>query len=94
MGRGGGSAGEGGAGGRPRLRVGYLTTDFGDHPTSHLMRSMWRLQRELGRVHAICFARSNDGSAQRAFIERTCEEFVDLSPSTGGPPPKPSVASE
>ena len=61
-----------------RLTVGYLTTDFGDHPTSHLMRSVWKIQRDLGRSRAICFARSDDGSAQRAYIARTCEEFVDL----------------
>ena len=62
-----------------RLRVGYLSTDFGDHPTSHLMRSFWQLQRSRRRVHASCFARSNDGSPQRAHIASTCEEFVDLS---------------
>jgi protein O-GlcNAc transferase len=63
-----------------RLRVGYLSTDFGEHPTSHLMRSVWLLQRARGEVHAICFARSpSDLSEQRRYIERTCEEFIDLS---------------
>lgn len=66
-----------------RLHVGYLSTDFGDHPTSHLMRSVWALQRVRGGVRATCFARSpSDGSEQRRFLERTCEEFVDL---TGQP---------
>ena len=62
-----------------RLVVGYLSTDIGEHPTSHLMRSFWRLQREGGRVRSVCFARSDDGSAQRAYIASTCDEFVDLS---------------
>jgi protein O-GlcNAc transferase len=61
-----------------RLRVGYLSTDLGEHPTSHLMRSFWRLQHEHGRVRATCFARSNDGSEQRAFLMQTCEEWVEL----------------
>jgi tetratricopeptide (TPR) repeat protein len=32
-----------------RLVVGYVSTDFGSHPTSHLMRSVWRIQRARGR---------------------------------------------
>ena len=58
--------------------VGYLSTDFGEHPTSHLMRSVWRLQRERRTVRAVCFARSDDRSEQRAHIAATCEEFVEL----------------
>ena len=61
-----------------RLTVGYLTTDFGNHPTTHLMQSTFRIQRQLGRVRAICFARSNDHSEARAQLARECEEFVDL----------------
>jgi len=60
--------------------VGYVTPDFGDHPTSHLMRSVWRLQGAAGRVRAVCFARTpSDGSPNRLHIEASCEEFVDLS---------------
>ena len=29
---------------RRPLVVGYVSTDFGEHPTSHLMRSLWRIQ--------------------------------------------------
>jgi len=29
---------------RRPLVVGYVSTDFGDHPTSHLMKSMWKIQ--------------------------------------------------
>ena len=61
-----------------RLAVGYLSTDFGAHPTSHLMRSFWALQQAHGRVRATCFPRSNDGSEQRAHLMSTCEEWVDL----------------
>ena len=61
-----------------RLTVGYLSTDFGEHPTSHLMRNVWALQRKGGRVRAICFARTNDRTEQRKYIQETCEEFVDL----------------
>ena len=59
--------------------VGYVTPDFGEHPTSHLLRSVWRLQRAAGRVRAVCLARSPpDGSPNRRHIEATCEEFVEL----------------
>ena len=56
-----------------------MTPDFGEHPTSHLMRSVWRLQRQAGRVRAVCFARSpSDGSANRRHIASTCEDWVEL----------------
>ena len=56
-----------------------MTPDFGEHPTSHLMRSVWRLQRQAGRVRAVCFARSpSDGSANRRHIASTCEEWIEL----------------
>lgn len=61
-----------------RLSVGYLSTDFGEHPTSHLMRSFWQLQREGRRVRATCFARSDDRSQQREHLVATCEEWVEL----------------
>ena len=61
-----------------RLTVGYLTTDFGNHPTTHLMQSVFRIQQELGSVRAICFARSDDRSEQRRRLMKECEEFVDL----------------
>jgi protein O-GlcNAc transferase len=78
-GKGEGEVNAGKGKGDRRLRVGYLSTDLGEHPTSHLMRSFWRLQHEHGRVRATCFARSNDGSEQRAFLMQTCEEWVELS---------------
>ena len=56
-----------------------MTPDFGEHPTSHLMRSVWRLQRQQGRVRAVCLARSlPDGSANRRHIASTCEEWLEL----------------
>ena len=59
--------------------MGYVTPDFGEHPTSHLMRSVWRLQRAAGRVRAVCLSRSApDGSPNRRHIAATCEEFVEL----------------
>ena len=59
--------------------MGYVTPDFGEHPTSHLMRSVWRLQRQAGRVRAVCLSRSPpDGSANRRHIASTCERWVEL----------------
>ena len=56
-----------------------MTPDFGEHPTSHLMRSVWRLQRQAGRVRAVCLSRSPpDGSANRRHIASTCEQWVEL----------------
>lgn len=62
-----------------RLRIGYVSSDFGNHPTSHLMQSIPGLH-EREKVEVFCYALSaDDGTTFRAKIAREAEHFVDLS---------------
>uniref|UniRef100_V9IAZ6 protein O-GlcNAc transferase n=1 Tax=Apis cerana TaxID=7461 RepID=V9IAZ6_APICE len=62
-----------------RLRIGYVSSDFGNHPTSHLMQSIPGLH-ERQNVEIFCYALSaDDGTTFRAKIARETEHFVDLS---------------
>eukprot|EP01135_Chromosphaera_perkinsii_P004858 Nk52_evm4s301 gene=Nk52_evmTU4s301 len=61
-----------------RIRVGYVSSDFGNHPTSHLMQSVPGFH-DKDRIEVFCYALSvNDGSVYRQKIENEAEHFVDL----------------
>ncbi|KAG9509114.1 UDP-N-acetylglucosamine--peptide N-acetylglucosaminyltransferase 110 kDa subunit, partial [Fragariocoptes setiger] len=62
-----------------RIKIGYVSSDFGNHPTSHLMQSVPGLHdRKLVEIY--CYALSpNDGTKFRSKIEKECDHFVDLS---------------
>src|SRR5882672_4077739 len=61
-----------------RLRVGYLSADFGDHPTSWLMAGLFAAH-DRSKFEVFGYSvRPNDRSAVRARIEATIEHFVDL----------------
>lgn len=63
----------------PRLRIGYVSSDFGNHPTSHLMQSIPGLH-DKSRVEIFCYALSpDDGTTFRGKIAREAEHFIDLS---------------
>lgn len=62
-----------------RLRIGYVSSDFGNHPTSHLMQSIPGLH-DKSCVEIFCYALSaDDGTTFRYKIIREAEHFVDLS---------------
>lgn len=62
-----------------RLRVGYVSSDFGDHPLSHLMRSVFGLH-DRSKFEVACYALSpDDGSVWRRRITADAERFVDCS---------------
>ncbi|EDQ87082.1 uncharacterized protein MONBRDRAFT_27585 [Monosiga brevicollis MX1] len=62
-----------------RLRVGYVSSDFKDHPTSHLMQSIPGYHnREQFEIFCYSLA-PDDGSIYRRKIEAEVEHFVDLS---------------
>ncbi|CAD7702322.1 unnamed protein product [Ostreobium quekettii] len=62
-----------------RLRVGYVSSDFGNHPLSHLMGSVFGLH-DRGKVEVFCYALSpSDGSEWRQKIETEAENFLDVS---------------
>lgn len=63
----------------PRLRIGYVSSDFGNHPTSHLMQSIPGLHDKT-KVEIFCYALSpDDGTTFRGKIAREAEHFIDLS---------------
>ncbi|CCG40098.1 O-linked N-acetylglucosamine transferase, SPINDLY family protein [Magnetospirillum molischianum] len=66
------------AGRRDRLTVGYLSADFHDHPTSHLMRGLFAAHdRAAVRVAALSLG-PDDGSAYRRAVREGSDLFLDL----------------
>jgi len=62
-----------------RLRVGYVSSDYGNHPTSHLMQSVPGLH-DTTRIEVFCYGLSpNDGTSFRQKVHAEAEHFVDLS---------------
>ena len=61
-----------------RLRVGYISADFKDHPVAKRMQDVFGLHRRE-RVRATCYClNANDGSSWRIKIESSVERFLDL----------------
>jgi len=68
--------------GSGRLRIGYVSSDFGNHPTSHLMQSVPGMHNR-DDVEIFCYALSpDDGTTFRSKIANIAEHFVDLSDLT------------
>jgi hypothetical protein len=64
---------------RPHLNVGYVSSDFNNHPLAHLMQSVFGLH-DPSRARAICYATTaSDGSIHRKQIEREAPVFHDAS---------------
>lgn len=62
-----------------RLRVGYVSSDFGNHPLSHLMGSVFGMHNR-NNVEVFCYALSpNDGTEWRLRIQSEAENFKDVS---------------
>ncbi|CAM8896131.1 unnamed protein product [Rhodiola kirilowii] len=65
-----------------RLRVGYVSSDFGNHPLSHLMGSVFGMHNR-NDVEVFCYALSpNDGTEWRLRTQSEAEHFVDVSSMT------------
>ncbi|XP_057479799.1 probable UDP-N-acetylglucosamine--peptide N-acetylglucosaminyltransferase SEC [Actinidia eriantha] len=68
-----------GGGRSVRLRVGYVSSDFGNHPLSHLMGSVFGTHNREN-IEVFCYALSpNDGTEWRLRIQSEAEHFVDVS---------------
>ncbi|KAE8720242.1 putative UDP-N-acetylglucosamine--peptide N-acetylglucosaminyltransferase SEC [Hibiscus syriacus] len=66
--------------GNQRLKVGYVSSDFGNHPLSHLMGSVFGMHN---RENVFCYALSqNDGTGWRQHIRSETEHFIDVSAMT------------
>ncbi|XP_049369936.1 probable UDP-N-acetylglucosamine--peptide N-acetylglucosaminyltransferase SEC isoform X2 [Solanum verrucosum] len=65
-----------------RLRVGYVSSDFGNHPLSHLMGSVFGMH-DKENVEVFCYALSpNDGTEWRIRTQTEVEHFIDVSSLT------------
>ncbi|PGH16050.1 hypothetical protein AJ79_02030 [Helicocarpus griseus UAMH5409] len=63
----------------PHLNVGYVSSDFNNHPLAHLMQSVFGLHNP-SRVKAFCYATTaSDNSIHRKQIEREAPVFRDVS---------------
>ncbi|EPS40477.1 hypothetical protein H072_5666 [Dactylellina haptotyla CBS 200.50] len=63
----------------PALHVGYVSSDFNNHPLAHLMQSVFGFH-DPKRAKAFCYATSgSDGSQHRQKIEREAPVFRDAS---------------
>jgi tetratricopeptide (TPR) repeat protein len=64
---------------RPYLKIGYVSSDFNNHPLAHLMQSVFGLH-DTRRVKAYCYATTaTDQSEHRKQIEREAPVFHDAS---------------
>ena len=64
---------------RPHLNVGYVSSDFNNHPLAHLMQSVFGFHNQ-NRVKAFCYATTaSDNSVHRQQIEREAPVFYDAS---------------
>ncbi|KAJ6123030.1 hypothetical protein N7512_005495 [Penicillium capsulatum] len=63
----------------PSLRVGYVSSDFNNHPLAHLMQSVFGLHNP-NKVTAYCYATTaSDKSVHRQQIEKEAPVFHDAS---------------
>lgn len=64
---------------KPFLNVGYVSSDFNNHPLAHLMQSVFGFH-DTSRVKAFCYATTaGDNSVHRQQIEREAPVFYDAS---------------
>lgn len=62
-----------------KIRVGYVSSDFCDHPLSHLMQSVFGMH-DRNFFQVFCFAlTTDDGSEYRRKIREGSDFFIDLS---------------
>ena len=62
-----------------RLKIGYVSADFREHPTAHLMRGLFGVH-DRSRFEIYGYAlRGDDGSGYYRRIKTDCDHFVDLS---------------
>ncbi|KAH8652556.1 glycosyl transferase family 41-domain-containing protein [Xylariales sp. PMI_506] len=63
----------------PHLNIGYVSSDFNNHPLAHLMQSVFGMHNQ-SRARAFCYATTaSDKSSHREQIEREAPVFHDVS---------------
>ena len=65
-----------------KLRIGYLSPDFGDHPISHVTQGIFGLH-DREHFEVIAYSMSNrTGKMDKEYIQQIqegCDDFIDLS---------------
>ncbi len=62
-----------------KIRIGYLSRDFTDHPVGHIIKSMFgRHNRRKFEIYCFSFGGKKDDKFRKK-IEKTCDHFVDVS---------------
>ncbi|MDA1089531.1 MAG: tetratricopeptide repeat protein [Proteobacteria bacterium] len=78
---------------KTRVTIGYLSADFHNHATAHLMRGLFECHdREAFRILAFSHG-PDDGSDYRRAIEANCDGFVDIAGDSHGDAAKRIVAA-
>jgi predicted O-linked N-acetylglucosamine transferase (SPINDLY family) len=66
---------------KQKLRIGYVSRDFGDHPISHVMRGLFS-QHDREQFHTIAYSiATRPGTADRDYakaIQQGCDDYIDL----------------
>lgn len=66
---------------RSKLRIGYASPNFGNHPIGHVTKSLYGTHdRELFEVYLYSSKkRPDDNSAYESIIRESCEKYIDIS---------------
>lgn len=67
---------------KPRLKIGYLSSDFHDHATAYLMAELFSLHNHNEFEVFVYSYGPDDGSAIRKRIAESADEFIDVSALT------------
>ncbi|KAJ1809013.1 hypothetical protein LPJ77_001955 [Coemansia sp. RSA 2523] len=61
----------------PHIRIGYVSSDFNNHPLSHLMQSVFGMH-DRSRFRVYCYATTpSDGTVHRQKIEAEADVFLN-----------------
>ena len=61
-----------------KVRIGFLSNDFRDHPVGHLISALFSVHKS-GRIETYAYSTgSDDNSAYRRRVEAGADKFVDL----------------
>jgi predicted O-linked N-acetylglucosamine transferase (SPINDLY family) len=64
---------------QPHLKIAYVSSDFNNHPLSHLMQSVFGFH-DTAQFDVYLYATTpSDHSPYRQKIERSCQHFLDVS---------------
>jgi predicted O-linked N-acetylglucosamine transferase (SPINDLY family) len=67
----------------PRLRIGYLSADFGEHPVGYLIAELFEMH-DRNRFEILGYSLGkDDGGPTRARIARAFDRFIDVSRMSG-----------